>query len=162
MNKYFAAIIDESIKLELHVADLYYLFHDLFLEDAAFWWGLALEEKGHAALIRSGKENFEPFGKFPHDLLGPVLKELIDTNNILDSLIKKYEETSLSREEAFNIAFEIENSAGELHFQKFMKKTVGSNIDKIFRQLNKDDLDHAKRISSYMSSHGLQLRYGKA
>jgi len=162
MNKDFAAIIDESIKLELHAADLYFLFHKLFLEDADFWWKLVLEEKGHAALIRSAKETFEPIGKFPHDLLAPVLKELIDTNSRLDSLIKKYEETSPSREEAFNIAFEIENSAGELHFQKFMDKKVDSKIDEMFKQLNRDDLDHAKRISSYMASHGFQLRSGKA
>jgi hypothetical protein len=160
MTKDFAEIIDESIKLELHVACLYFLFHGLFLGDADFWWKLTLEEKGHAALIRSGKEIFEPIGKFPHDLLAPGLEELIDTNNRLDALIEKFEETFPSREEAFNIAFEIEHSAGELHFQQFMDKKVDSEVDKIFKQLNRDDLDHAKRISSYMANRGLRLRSG--
>ncbi len=161
MNKDFATLIDESIRLELHVADLYSLFEKLFLEDAAFWWRLVLEEKNHAALIRSGKEHFEPFGKFPHDLLAPVLQELKDTNSRLETLIKKYKEASPSREEAFNVALMIEKSAGEMHFQEFINKKDNSTIRKIFMRLNNDDKDHAKRISFYMESHGIRLRKGK-
>ncbi|MCP4349005.1 MAG: hypothetical protein GY795_26290 [Desulfobacterales bacterium] len=158
MNKDFVTLVDESIKLELHVANLYSLFEKLFPEDAAFWWKLAFEEKNHAALIRSGKEHFEPFGKFPHDLLTPVLQELKDTNSRLETLIKKYEETSPPREEAFNVALMIENSAGELHFQEFINKEDNSAIHKIFTRLNADDKDHAKRISFYMEKHGIRLQ----
>ncbi|MCF6248472.1 MAG: hypothetical protein L3J69_14090 [Desulfobacula sp.] len=161
MNKDVMIIIDESIALELHVAALYCLFHELFIEDSNFWWEMVLEEKAHAALIRSGKEVYEPVDKFPYDLLAPVLKELNDTNDRLSFLIKEYEKVPPSREEAFNMAFEIENSAGEIHYQKFMKKNTNLKIDKIFKQLNKDDIDHAKRIRSYMDNHGIQLRPGK-
>jgi len=158
MNKEFTALFDESVKLEHHVADLYFLFHELFLEDKAIWWQLALEERNHAALIRSGKEFFKPLGKFPHELLAPVLQHLKDTNSRLSSQIKKLKETSPSREEAFKIALEIENSAGELHYQKFMDRKVNSKLQDIFQQLNKDDKDHAKRISSYMESCGIYTR----
>jgi hypothetical protein len=157
MNKDFAALIDESIKLELLVADLYLLFQKLFPRDADFWWKLVLEEKGHAALIRSGKEIFEPLGKFPHGLLPPVLQQLIEINSRLDSLIKQYKTTPPTREEAFNLAFATENSAGEMHFQEFMEKNLDSDVDRIFKQLNKDDKDHAARIKSYMERQGIQL-----
>jgi len=158
MNNDVASLIEESINLELNVSDIYSLFYKVFPDDAEFWWKLVLEEKNHAALIRSGKEYFEPLGKFPYDLLAPVLQDLKDANSRLDSLIKKYEETSPSREEAFNIAFKIENSAGELHFQKFMDKEGNSKTDQIFKELNKDDKEHAMRIRCYMEKHGISVQ----
>jgi hypothetical protein len=70
---------------------LYFLFHTLLPDDADFWWKLVLEEKNHAALIKSGKEYFEPKGKFPHNLLAKSLEDLEDINSRLNYLIKKYE-----------------------------------------------------------------------
>lgn len=97
MENYTAALIDESINLELNVASLYLLFNKLFPEDA----------------------------------------------------------------EAFNIALNIENSAGEIHFEKFMNKETELKIDHIFQQLNKDDKDHANRISSYMNRNSIPLQSEK-
>jgi ferritin len=158
MNKDVTSLIEESINLELNVCDIYSFFHKLFPEDAEFWWELVFEEKNHAALIRSGKEYFEPVNKFPHNLLHHSLQNLKDTNSKLLSLIKNFENTPPSREEAFNIAFKIENSAGELHFQKFMDEEANSTTDKIFKQLNKDDKEHAMRIRSYMEKHGISIQ----
>jgi ferritin len=158
MKNSVASLIEESINLELNVSKIYAHFFKLFPDDAAFWWKLVVEEKNHAALIRSGKEYFEPLRKFPHDLLAPLLQTLKDTNSRLDSLLKKYEEAPPSREEAFNIALKIETSAGELHFQKFMDKEANSTTDNIFKELNKDDKDHAMRISYYMEKHGISVQ----
>ena len=77
---------EESIKLELRVADLYLLFHKLFPQDAKFWWKLVLEEKNHASLVISGKYFFEPQGKFPHGILEPDLQKQKDANSKLDSV----------------------------------------------------------------------------
>ena len=38
-----------------------------------------------------------------------------------------------------------------------MNEKGNSKINEIFKQLNNDDKDHAKRISSYMKSYGIQL-----
>jgi len=161
MGKDFTALIEESINLELNVADLYLLFNKLFPEDADFWWELSLEEKNHGALLRSGKEVFLPRNKFPHDLIEDRLHVLVDINSEINSLIKKYEVNPPSREKAFNVALNIENSAGELHFQRFMDKEANLKIDDIFKQLNKDDKNHAKRISSYMKRNGIRLQSEK-
>jgi hypothetical protein len=161
MEEDYISLIDESIKLELNVADLYLLFFNSFPEDADFWWKLVLEERNHAALIRSGKEYFEPLNKFPYDLLANSLQKVKDTNSKLKSLIKELESVSPSRQEAFNIAFDLENSAGELHFQNFMNKEKSLKIDNIFKQLNQDDKDHALRISLYMKNHDISLQTEK-
>lgn len=158
MNNDVTSLIEESINLELNVSKIYAHFYRLFPDDAAFWWKLVVEEKNHAALIRSGKEYFEPLRKFPHGLLAPMLQILKDANSRLDSLIKKYEEAPPSREEAFNIALKVEESAGELHFQEFMDKEANSTTDNIFKELNKGDKDHAMRISCYMEEHGISVQ----
>jgi ferritin len=162
MDKDVISLIDESINLELYVADLYSLFYNFFPEDANFWWRLLLEEQNHAALIRSVKECFEPIGELPHGILAPFLRELKDMNSKLSTLIKEYKYVSPPRDVAFNIALELEESAGELHFQKFMEQETSSDIGEILKQLNKDDKDHADRIRSYMESHGIRCRSGIA
>jgi len=53
MSQNFGQLIREAIQLEFNVADLYLFFHRLFPEDAGFWWSLVIEEKNHAALLKT-------------------------------------------------------------------------------------------------------------
>lgn len=158
MNNAVTSLIEESINLELNISDIYSLFYKLFPDDAESWWMLVLEEKNHATLFRSGKESFEPVNKFPYNLLHHSLQNLKDTNSELRSVIKNFENSPPSREEAFNIALKIENSAGEPHFKKFMDRETNSTIDEIFKKLKNDDKDHAMRIRSYMEKHGITVQ----
>ena len=50
---------------------------------------------------------------------------------------------------AFQLAHKIEMSAGESHYNNFMKNGQESRLMEIFRILNRDDLDHARRILEY-------------
>lgn len=158
MDREFSSLIDESINIELNVADLYLLFKESFPEDADFWWQLSLEEHGHAALLRSGRDYFEPASRFPRDLLAEQLQSLRDTNSRVETLIREFKVTPPSRERAFGVAVETEELAGELHLQHFMDKESNSEIDEVFKKLNKDDRDHAVRLRSYAESHGIQLQ----
>ena len=155
MEEDLTPLIKESINLELNVAELYLAFYHLFPQDAAFWWKLTVEEEHHAALLRSGEELYLPRNKFPRNLLHGLLQDLIDKNKELTSLIEEYERNPPSREEAFNIALSIENSAYELHYQRFMDKEPSSSMEVIFQQLNRDDKNHAEKISIYMKQHNI-------
>ena len=155
MNEKLLFVIDESIQLELNVSALYKIFHAAFPGDADFWWELLIEEENHAALIRSIKETFMPAGKFSDKMFLNSLEALKKHNLELCNLIKKYRYVIPSREGAFNTALEVELSACELHFQKFLDKKEKSHIEKIFEQLNRDDKDHVKRIRSYMETYGI-------
>jgi len=115
------------------------------------------EEKNHAALIQRGQEHFEPIDIFPRKLLHDNLQELKDVNSKLRSLIKNVESVPPSRDEAFNVALKLENSAGELHFQRFMDENSSSVADEIFKRLNQDDKEHAIRIRSYMKTNGIPI-----
>ena len=156
MGKKLLQLIEESIKLELSIADIYMVFYNTFPEDSDFWWKISLEEKGHANLIRSGRDTF--LGKFPSKLLAPSLKELRNTNDKLVSLLNEYKEKPPSRETAYNCALDIEQSIGEIHFQLAMDKSSASYIMKIFQELNKGNKDHINRIRSYMSNNGIEIR----
>ncbi len=157
MTKDFNTIIEESINLELNIGNLYAVFYASFADDSQFWWRLVLEEKNHAALFRSGFENLEHLKKFPHDLLIKNIKILQEENKKLQDLVTQYKSLPPDREEAFNLALNLENTAAELHFQQFMDNDGDSLIDNIFRELNQADKDHAARILKYMKEHDIPL-----
>jgi len=150
-------LIDESEKIELRIGDIYTLFYNSFPEDSKFWWELAIEEKNHAALIRSGIEFLKSSIGLPNNLLHSNLKDLKDMNYELLSILDTLKEKPPSREEAFNYAWMIENSACEIHYQKFMDKESNTKIDEIFAKLNMDDKDHADRIRAYMIENDIDF-----
>ena len=158
MKKELLQLLDESIRLELNVAEIYNVFCAAFSEDADFWWKLLLEEKNHAALLQSGKDRFIPKDAFPKELISSSLEHLQGANKELVALIKKYRVTPPSREATFNIALKLEQSAGEIHLQKFMEKKSESKLDEIFQRLSGDNKDHATRIRSYMKSYDINIQ----
>ncbi len=148
-------LIEEAIRLELNVSELYLIFHSSFNEDSNFWWTLAIEEKNHAALLK----NLESFVSNKSELLTHISRisftDLQEINIRLKKLILEYKESPPTREEALKLAYSLEISAGESHFQEFADDKSDSKISKIFNQLNKSDVDHARRIKDYMQTHGM-------
>ena len=145
------AFLDASIELELNVGDLYALYSRTFPEDTDFWWNLSLEEKNHAALLRSGREYFLPLQRFPAHILHHDLDELRQTNQHIRRLIEEHTAAPPSRETAFHTAVQLEESAGEAHFQQFMATEQPHGTAKLFQTLNQDDRDHAERIRARLA-----------
>lgn len=149
-------LIEEAIKVELNVAEIYLGFHHRFREDAYFWWKLVLEEKNHAGLLKNGKQHFLDTGMFPDELLVTSLEALVNANHDLERILKQEKEAPLSRASAFNLAIKLEESVGEIHFQHAMQKIENpSEALKLFQSLNEDDKDHADRIRNYMLQKGI-------
>lgn len=143
-------IIDEAIELELNMAKLYGTFSEYLNKDRAFWFRIAIEEKNHAALLKTGKD-FIRFDKFPSGLLPDNLEFLKKSNQKVMEAIKTFLKNS-NREQAFNLAIELEKSAGEKHFQLFMEEDAKDYISKIFQKLNLADKNHEQRIKAYWES----------
>ena len=155
MNKELKQIINESVQLELNVTKLYKIFNQAFQEDANFWWTLSEEEENHANLIRKvGGLDFLTY-KIIAEMLPVKLQEIREANEKISSCIDEYKSNPPSREEAFNVALEIEESAGEIHYQRFMRKESDDMIAQTFQKLNNDDKDHFARLRSYMNEHGI-------
>jgi len=155
MNKKLKQIIDESVQLELNVAELYKIFNQAFQEDAYFWLKLSEEEENHANLIRKvGGLAFLTY-KIIAKMLPAKLQEIREANEKISSCIDEYKSNPPSREEAFNVALEFEESAVEIHYQRFMRKESDDMIAQTFQKLNNDDRDHFARLRSYMNEHGI-------
>ena len=152
MKDDFDRVIEEAIKLELYVADLYLLFHRIFPEDSHFWWALAIEEQNHAALLKTVHQMSRSELKIPGGIIPEELEELVHTNNGLQQAYEEFE-THPDRIGAFQFAFDVENSAGEQHYESFMKYGADSRLKSLFLKLNGDDINHAERIRQYMIKH---------
>ncbi|MDY6839739.1 MAG: hypothetical protein SWH78_17415 [Thermodesulfobacteriota bacterium] len=151
-------LMNESVKLESNVADLYMIFHEAFPEDCAFWYQLHMEEKNHASIIQSAREAWLSGKEFPLEILSPNLDELIALNTKLGSLLEEYRKNPPSREMAFNVALDLEESAGEAHFQDAMEQTPSSELMELFQMLTGEDKEHADRIRTYMRDNGIEIR----
>ena len=143
----------EAIKIEENVSNLYMIFHKSFAKDADFWWTLMIEEQNHAALIKSGINSFAKVGAFPKEILSNSLQELVDANKKLGSLIEEYRKQPPSRSKAFQVAIEVEKSAGEIHLLRAMESPAKSEAMELFQELNGKDKDHIERIQSYMNKN---------
>ncbi len=145
-------LIEESIRLELNMSRLYSLFTQACPLDRDFWWQLHLEEKSHAALLRAGRDSFLKQNIFPRSLLAGSLKELNSSNQQIEKLIEQCEAAPPDRIEAFRAAAQLERGAGELHYSCFMKRKAENQVENVFQQLNRDDLDHEARINERCGS----------
>lgn len=157
MDKALSRILDETIQLELNVADLYLSFGRAFSEDTEFWTELAVEEKNHAALLRSGKLQSSDKGLFSAKALTTNLEALVKVNKGIKALLEHQKKKPPSRASAFEIAIKLEESTGEIDFSCFMKQAADSLAGKFFSRVNSEDRDHALRLRNYMREKGIAI-----
>lgn len=150
-------LLDEFRHIEVSMSEVYSIFQKMFPEDADFWWTLSQEELNHASLISSIKQTFVPLGKYPAFINEVTFEAAFNEEQQLKDLIERLKTEDISREEAFQIAFDFENSAMENHYQQFMSSKDINKIDEIFQKLNHYDKDHADRISKYAIDSGIKV-----
>lgn len=151
-------IMDKAIELELLLSDLYIELSEDFKEDKDFWWKLALEEKNHAAFLKSGRDVFLPFNKFPKEILPSTVESLQMVINQVSKVIGYVKDGEVSRGDIFNYAVYIEGSAGEAHYQTALEKLPDSKVLEIFQLLNEGDKDHKERLLAYMREHNIEVK----
>lgn len=138
-------LLEESIALELNVSDLYHLYCELYPEDRGFWWKLTMEEKNHAAVLKSARL-FLQVGKLPPETIHPNLEIVKRMNEELSARTKTFKLSPPDAEVAYKFAIALEESANEYHFQQLMSKVSDNKVINIFKDLSHDDRDHARRI----------------
>ena len=152
MSQHFNLLLQQAIQLELNIGELYLLFYRLLPDDSEFWWELAIEEENHAALLKTAELMNNSKIEIPEDILPPGINDLRESNQMI-ILAREDFEKKPDRTKAFQLAQEIEISAGESHYDKFMHSAPDSPLTEIFKKLNGDDIDHAERIRQYMLEH---------
>jgi ferritin len=157
MNEIIKRLLNESIALELNIGDLYQLFSVKFSQDYDFWWKLSIEEMNHAALIESINDVFLTENLLPSESIENQTKALQEMNLAIRKYIESCRLELMTRENAFRLAFEIENSIGESHFELLMTAQPNSTVMKIMQKLNGDDINHAKRMIKYARENGISV-----
>jgi len=145
----FNDLIDEAIQMELNIGELYLLFYRQFEEDSQFWWQLAIEEENHAALLKTVQQMQDLNVDVPREMFPVGVESLVKSNKEIRASYDDFN-TNPDRSKAFQFAFRIENSAGELHYNSFMVHASDSPVGEIFKKLNGLDVDHAVRVRKYM------------
>jgi len=156
MSRTFELLIQQAILLELNVGQLYLLFHRFLPDDGEFWWEIAIEEENHAALLKTVKQMMNSRVDIPEDLLPSGIDELKNSNQMIIQAMEDFKKVP-DRTRAFQLALEIEISAGESHYDRFMQSAPNSRISNIFKKLNGDDVNHAERIRQYMLENQIPL-----
>jgi len=80
MSETLEQLMDESIKLERNVADVYKIFLTTFPEDSELWSKLIREEEKHADVIQSMRSSLLLLRQFPSGILTSSMKMLKKTN----------------------------------------------------------------------------------
>lgn len=148
------SLIRKMIALEKNVGLLYTYFQDKFPEDKEFWKKLAAEEIKHATLIEThadfildSKEAFSNLFESSEESLERIYSKVTQIIENLDQYTK-------SREDAFLVALQLEQSAGELHYQNIVKETENGDEAPlpltVFNLLANYDKDHSERILKYL------------
>ena len=149
MKKNFEKIVEAAIDLENTMSGLYVYFSNRFPEDFEFWEQLRIEELNHASLLKTIK-NLAKVNLLPEGL---VLEDIDDYEQTIKYINDSMNEERIpNRDTAFELAFNIEKSSGELHYQETATKKDPDEITRIFIRLNGMDLDHANRILEYQKS----------
>lgn len=143
----YRAKVEEYMRLELNMSDLYSLYQKLFPEDRDFWEKMVEEELRHARIIEMllGLPD-----KLPDNLLDPNHESMVEANKNVVETINCYKKNPPSRKEAYQKAIYFENSAGELHYTNVLSLPKESQELESFRKLNQCDKSHCQEIQKLL------------
>ena len=136
--------------LERNVGLLYSRFSTTFPEDREFWQSLAFEEERHASLVETHFENMAGSEELSNALAGMDIESIASVNKKVEGLIGAVGRIYLLRIEALTVALQIEQAAGESHYQAAATAGGKAVSISVFRDLNLASKDHAKRIMEYI------------
>jgi rubrerythrin len=143
--------VDESIKYELDVYNLYTIFKETLIHDADFWKKIADEELNHAYILRKSKSLFEENAELLNMISIQDIKKVNECRNLFKHFIVDFKKNPTLKT-ACEIAISIENSLVENNYQKFMNSLQDNDLIKILQKLNGEEKDHIKRIQEYYNS----------
>ncbi len=146
-------VIEYAVKVEELVGELYEFFAEIFKEDFEFWYKIATEEEQHASIIKGAEELLIKQSNYYTEALSSIHEKLKNDVEQLRKIVDDNKANPPDRKGAFELAKKLENSAAELHFQKFITKSPDSKLEEVFQTLAQADKDHAERIEQYIKEH---------
>ncbi len=147
-------LIRKMISLEKNIGLLYSYFQDKYPEDRVFWKKIAAEEIKHATLIETHAEFILDSKEFFCSLLEVSEETLEKINSKVTDVIENIDQHIKAREDTLLVALQLEQAAGELHYQNTVKQNDSENTPlplTLFNKLAAYDKDHSERILQYLA-----------
>ena len=148
-------LFEESIKLEKNMAQLYDLYAELFEDDRDFWLQIKTEEDAHGAILTALTGIYVPLERHPDELIAQDLGALEESNEKIAATIRQYGEQAPDKGDAYRLAVDREQSAGELQYQKAVSMNTESKELQGIQKVNDGCRDHAARILSLIKKYKL-------
>ena len=161
MDKKITEILDEFIRQELLVLDIYSLFEKTFREDSEFWYKLSQEELSHSITLEAERDSFSEEGLLPVELVQVDLEALQKQNSLLSGFYEELKNSAPSREQAFSIAYALEQTMLETIYASCLDKHPETRALKIFQSISSDEKEHIERILQYASKIGIEVDKSK-
>lgn len=142
--------LEKLKQLELLVADLYLFFATQFPPDREFWLELHYEEISHAGII-DGREKrpFVPYENCAEEFRIDIQAIDMIIQRVVN-LQQEYNTSPPTRVEAFLTAIQIEQAAGEFHFENTVAPSACHARQSLYQVLGREDHSHAHRIAQRM------------
>jgi rubrerythrin len=146
MENQYTPLFNEAIRVERNISSFYALCAAHFKDDQLFWQMLSEEEEHHAKILESGLELLLEQNLFPDAILDLDIKELKETNSMLEEKIAESKERMPDKKDAYTYALELEQASLEFFFQQTVSDKADEKAIKVFDNLVGFDKDHAQRI----------------
>ena len=152
MENQYTPLFNEAIRVERNISSFYALCAAHFKDDQLFWQMLSEEEEHHAKILESGLELLLEQNLFPDAILDLDIKELKETNSMLEEKIAESKERMPDKKDAYTYALELEQASLEFFFQQTVSDKADEKATKIFDNLVGFDKDHAQRIEDLIDT----------
>ena len=157
MDKKTTEILDESIRQELLVSDIYSLFEKTFREDSEFWYKLSQEELNHSAILQAERDGFYEAGLLPEELVPADSETMQEQNILISDFLDILKKSPPSREQAFSIGFCLEGAMIETIFRSCVEENPETRALRIFQFLVGEERAHIERILQHASEIGISI-----
>jgi hypothetical protein len=153
MKKSTIININAAIALEYSLAKLYAYYSERFPAEKNFWNQLQVEEINHASLLKTVKD-FARIEKIPEGIVMDSPESYHNTIRTIENSLNV--ECIPDLNAAFEFAYSLEKTSGEIHFQNALNKEDPDPVTRIFIKLNGMDLNHATRILEHWKTTVLE------
>ena len=145
MGEKIKDIISKMEMLERIVGQLYKVYVDSFQADSSFWVQLSKEEEDHAGMIKELEKEVQN-SNLSFDETRFNLNAIQTTIRYVQQKIKQANDGLLTAQEAYNIAWDIENGLLEKNFfQTF--QTDNHRLRVVLKKLITDTTEHRNRVN---------------
>jgi hypothetical protein len=144
MSELIQELVNRLMENEMAIGRLYEQFGETFSEDEKFWKEISREELLHFNWLKQLGDfvKKEKIGTRPTSLRSQPVSTSI---NYINSLIEKCRKGELTREKAYALAYDIENSLLEKHFFSIFE-FASTPYRKIQSEMSRETRDHRDKI----------------